>query len=86
MSDALAWFKNNLGVVLFGAVTLIQISPIKINPWSWLGKTIRRALVGDLEAAVKSLTDDFTGEKVASKRWRVLDFANSCRQARMHTH
>lgn len=37
-------FITSPGVVLFGAVTLIEIVPIKINPWSgilkWIGKVV----------------------------------------------
>ena len=34
-----------LGVVL-GVPTLLQITPIKINPWSWLWKLVKRGWTG----------------------------------------
>lgn len=37
-------FITNPGFVIFGAVTLIEVVPIKINPWSailkWIGKVV----------------------------------------------
>lgn len=70
---------------LIGTVTLIQVVPIKINPWSWLASQIRKMIVGDLENKLNDLQEDFIDEKINTKRWNVLDFANSCRQERRHT-
>lgn len=39
-------------------MTIIQISPIKVNPWSWLGKCIGRALNGEVLAEVNALKKD----------------------------
>ncbi len=86
MDAVLQWMQNNLTLTVIGAITLVQITPIKINPWSWIGKKIRAALYADLEKKINSLSQDFIEEKVASKRWRVLEFANSCRQGTNHTH
>jgi len=86
MQSLLEWIQANLALTVIGAITLVQITPIKINPWSWLARKLRDVLTGDLERQIKGLTQDFIEEKVATKRWRVLDFANSCRQGRQHTH
>lgn len=79
-------------LALVGLLSLVQISPIKINPWSWLGKQIKNALVGDISAkldmvsdTIADLEDRFRKDKIASIRWRVLDFGNSCLQGRRHT-
>lgn len=32
------------GIAMLVVMTILQIAPIKINPWSWLGKTIRKGL------------------------------------------
>jgi len=39
-------------------MTLIQITPIKINPWSWLAKRIGRAINGEVLEKVNTLTED----------------------------
>lgn len=39
-------------------MTLIQITPIKINPWSWLARIIGRAINGEVLEKVNSLSED----------------------------
>lgn len=80
--------KNPL-VILIGSFTMIQISPLKINPWSWLGKQLRQLIFGDtisnLEKEVKSIKEDLLDEKVSSRRWQILNFSNSCIRGIQHT-
>lgn len=45
------------GIVIL-LMTLIQISPIKINPWGWIGRHIGRAINGEVLDKVKTLSDD----------------------------
>lgn len=78
----------SVGLVL----TLVQISPLKINPWSWVGRQIKNVFVGDISekldkmaAKIDELESRFSADKIASVRWRVLDFGNSCLQGRRHT-
>jgi hypothetical protein len=40
--------------------TIIQVTPIKINPWSWLGKCIGRAINGEVISKVDNLSDNLT--------------------------
>ena len=46
------------GGVLLILMTLIQVTPIKINPWSWLAKIIGRAINGEVLEKVDSLSED----------------------------
>ena len=39
-------------------MTLIQITPIKINPWSWIGRAIGRCVNGELITKVDTLSTD----------------------------
>lgn len=34
----------NVGTALAFLMTMIQISPIKVNPWSWLGKLLKKGM------------------------------------------
>lgn len=43
------------GGILLLLLTLIEITPIKINPWSWIAKTIGKALNQDLVNEVKEI-------------------------------
>ena len=85
-------FLSSFGLVIFGATALIQIAPIKINPWGFIMNNIRKFLIGDLEKEIKEqredirmMKKDFEQEKADNKRWNILDYANSCRNGRKHT-
>lgn len=43
------------GTALAVLLTLVQIAPVKINPWSWLAKIIGRAINGELFTKMDSL-------------------------------
>lgn len=94
--------KYGVQVVLILSV-FIQISPIKINPWSklfkWIGKIITEESnkkIDSLETSINETNTKVELETTAIKasinenekdriRWEVLDFANSCRNGRLHT-
>lgn len=61
-----------LWVVIF--LSLIQIAPIKINPWSWIARKLGKALTGDLESELHNLRDDFDLSQVTQARIRILRF------------
>lgn len=70
-------------LLLAGLATIIQITPIKINPWSALGRMIGRAINGEviekvekLEIEVATINDkvDESGAKTA--RARILRFGD----------
>lgn len=87
--DWLTSFVKSPVVILIGAFTVIQISPLKIDPWSWIGKQIRQLIFGesinDLDKEIKSLKKDLLEEKVSSRRWQILNFSNSCIRGVLHT-
>lgn len=85
METFIAFCTQNPWFTLFSAVTLIQIAPIKIDPWKWILKFVKKAIIGDLETDVKELKKDVEQEKLDNKRWNILDFANGCRNNRKHT-
>ena len=64
---------DHLDLTILGAFTLIQIAPIKINPWSWLAKLIRKFLLGEIDAtltAIKGKVDVIEG--IMNEREAVL--------------
>lgn len=44
-------------LVILGAVTLIQIAPIKIDPWTALAKWFKKIIVGDIEIKLNDISD-----------------------------
>lgn len=66
-------------------LTLIQIAPVKINPWSAIAKAIGRAINGDLIRAVNQVSESVDQNEIDRLRWEILDFSNSCQNGRRHT-
>ena len=74
--------KLNLGCVTAGIVillSLIQISPLKLNPWDkllgWFGKKLNGATEKRLETVEKQIRDMW----INNHRQTVLTFARECR-------
>lgn len=76
--------NTNLTIIITLLIlSLVQISPLRINPWTWLASKISRLFVGDLVERVDRLTKDVTSlrnecsESTAiSSRVRILAFAD----------
>lgn len=61
------------GGALLVLMTLVQISPIKINPWSWIGRCIGRMLNGEVLERVDSLASDVAKNKADDdEQWASL--------------
>ena len=80
------------GISVAVVLTLLQLAPIKINPWSWLASAFGRAINSDLLKEVKQTRkrldehiriDD---EREADRhRERILKFNNALLQGKHHT-
>lgn len=71
------------GGALLILLTLIQIAPVKINPWSWLAKKLGKAINGeviekvdDLGADVRNLRDECEEREATACRTRILRFGD----------
>ena len=79
-------------LALFGGMTLLQIAPIKIDPWSWIARIIGRAINGEVLAKVDQLEfrvnklNDIMGERAAKDaRTRILRFGDECLHGDRHS-
>lgn len=77
---------------LLGLMTVIQIAPIKINPWSWIARFIGRAINSEVIAKVDSLSDDLADHKDKSEerhatlcRAHILRFGDEVRHGVPHS-
>ena len=63
-------------VIIFGAITLIEIAPIKINPWAALFKWIGNIINGDIRKQITEMKDDLTELKkdIEKKKLDELEF------------
>ena len=73
------------GISAVVLLTLVQIAPIKVNPWTWLARTIGKAINGDVLESLKAVEARVDENEIDRLRWEILDFANSCRNHRKHT-
>lgn len=80
------------GGILLAAMTLIQIAPIKLNPWSALAKAIGRAINGEVITKVDRLERELLGMKenleerdAISCRTRILHFGDETIHGVRHT-
>lgn len=82
-------------VIIIGVLSLIEVVPVRINPWtklfSWVGHSISDAVVGDIKddlaetkQKVSEFKRDFEQTKANDMRWNILNFANSCRRGEKH--
>ena len=95
MQEVLNWIKFNfptIGWILLVLSIFIQITPIKINPWSalfkWIGKMITNnacSKIDGLIIKVDQLEASIDANEKDRIRWEILDFANSCRNDRKHS-
>ena len=56
INTILQLMRDNLGLTILGAVTLIQIVPIKINPWSWFASLLHRFLFGTIDKKLDNIS------------------------------
>ena len=76
---------NNPFALAIGGATLIQIAPIKIDPWTKLFKWIGDIVNGDVKRELKELKREVECEKANNARWNILNFANTCRHGKRHS-
>ena len=72
--------------------TILQIAPIKINPWSWIAKRIGRAINGELIDKVDGLAIDMKKNKddddeqwASLSRSHILRFGDELRHGVSHS-
>ena len=71
---------SSSGIVII-LLTIIQISPIKIDPWSWIAKSIGNAINHDIKTEITEIKDSLTKIKAEgderdaiTSRIRILRF------------
>lgn len=64
--------------IAIGVLTIIQLTPIKINPWSSLIKWIGHALN-------KEVIEQLSMDKADTRRYRILRFDDELRHNQLHS-
>lgn len=93
LEHILDWLVHNFVQVFLIFSIFIQITPIKWNPISsivkWIGKNLTHDIKGKIDTIadqVETLQEDVDANEKDRIRWEILDFANSCRNGRNHSH
>lgn len=105
MMEKLAEFLAAHGVGVIAAIIFflsifVEVSKIKINPWSWLGKKIGKAINGDVITEIDHVKKDIgeikeqnerqdderIKDKALDARRRILQFADEIRRGDRHSH
>ena len=80
------------GGLLIALLTLIQIAPIKINPWSAIAKALGRAInkemmdkLESLDKEMKQLRDATALESALNCRVRIIHFGDETLHGQKHT-
>lgn len=80
------------GGVLLIVLSLIQISPLKLNPWSALGRAIGKAINGEviekvdhLEKTIVGVREDADERAAIACRVRILRFGDEVRHDIRHS-
>lgn len=71
-------FVETGGSVLLIALTLIQVAPIRINPWSAIARAIGKALNADLNEKIEA-------NEAKTARYRILRFDDEIRHKTRHS-
>ncbi len=80
------------GGLLVAAMTLIQIAPVKVNPWSWLARCVGKAVNGDVLKKLDVLETRLDGHIATDEernadmhRARILQFNTELLRGNRHT-
>ena len=85
MQNFITWLGDYWLVAALLGAGLVEITPIKVNPLSWLLKWIGSKVNGEMIKRIDKLEANVDTNEMDRIRWEVLDFANSCRNGRRHT-
>lgn len=66
------------GLTLVAVLSLIQIAPIKVNPWSSIARAIGKQLNGEV-------LDKIDENEAKNARYRILRFDDEIRHGKKHT-
>ena len=99
LNDIIDQVTSNPTIIVILLLSLVQITPIKINPWTslvvWIGNIITQPVQDELKGVGNKLDNvekdlsEFKKEQeekdANDTRRFVFDFANACRNGRLHT-
>lgn len=91
LNEILSLVENNkglLGICVIIIMSLLEVSKIKINPWSFIGNLLNKGVISKIEKIEKDVAEvkKEIGENTAtSSRYRILRFDDEILHNTKHT-
>lgn len=91
LNEILSLVENNkglLGICVIIIMSLLEVSKIKINPWSFIGNLLNKGVISKMEKIEKDVAEvkKEIGENTAtSSRYRILRFDDEILHNTKHT-
>lgn len=83
---------GRIALVISAISIVVQITPIKVNPWTWLARKIGKAINGDMMDEFKAMRKDLDAMKAEMEetnaknlRTKIIRFASEIRVHQLHT-
>lgn len=90
--EVFAFVRFHPEITVIGAFTLIQITPVKLNPWTWIANLIHKFLFANIDkkldalsGKVDNLEKQMDEEKARQARTHLLRFADELYEKKQHT-
>ena len=87
------WGIGTVGIMIL--MSLVQVSKIPINPWSWIGNALNKDMMcvvkkqgKDLDSLKNQVTDmqkEVNENSAMASRYRILRFDDEIRHGTLHT-
>lgn len=97
-NDIASFFRDNSGIIsasVLVLMSLVEISPIKINPWSWLARLLNKPIIErmdkqdeqikELREEVAKTRKEVNENSATSARYRILRFDDELLHEMRHT-
>ena len=71
--------------ILVGLSVIVEVVPIKINPWSKLFHWVGNVMLGEFKSEMLTFKREQEEKNANDMRWAIINFANSCRRGEQHS-
>ena len=72
-------------VILLVLSAIIEVAPIKINPWSKVFRWVGNVMLGEFKGEMQTFKREQEKKNANDMRWAIINFANSCRRGEQHS-
>ena len=80
--------KGAIGLIVILVMSLLEVSKIKINPWSMMGNVLNKGILTKMEKLEKDVADvkrEISESSAVTSRYRILRFDDEILHGTMHT-